>query len=122
MMRFCRRSLFPEKSACGVIRKKWVQKRRKIRFSEENWLYFLNGWFLWPASAGKFCRTALRPLDSGSLICLASLEIEKFAFPHDQVGHFCALLVIFGYFSLRRNSFSAPIVEQKIVADVMARS
>ena len=96
MMRFCRGSLFLEICACGDIREKRVQKRRKVRFFKENRLNLLNDWFLWPGSAEHFCRTALDALDRRTLIALAFLVTEILVFPHDHIGYFWALFVIFG--------------------------
>ena len=89
-------SLFLEICACGDIREKRVQKRRKIRNLEEDRLYLLNGWFLWSGSAGHFYRTGLNTLNRRGLIGLASSGIETFAFPYDHICQFWALLAIFG--------------------------
>ena len=121
VMRFCKGSLFLEICACWDIREKRVQKRRKIRNLEENRLYLLNGWFLWPGSAGQLCRTALHTLDRVKLIGPALLATENLLFPYDQTRYFWALLAIFVYFSLRRSCFIDPFVKHKVVAHVMVR-
>ena len=121
MMRFCKGSLFLEICACGDIREKPVQKRRKIRKLEENRLYLLNDWFLWQGSAGHFRRTGLCTLDKGRLSSLTFSGIEHLAFPYDHVCQFWALLAIFGYISLRRSRFSALFVHNNFVLHVMVR-
>ena len=121
MMRFCRGTCCPEICVCGDICEKLVRKRRKSRNLEENRLYRLNGWFLWPESAGHFCRTTLYTLDRIKLIGPALLATENLMFPYDQTRQFWALLAIFVYFSLRRICFIDPFVKHKVVAHVMVR-
>ena len=61
-------------------------------------------------------------LDRRSLIGLALTGIEHLAFPQDPIFDFCAFFDILGYFSPRRSRFSAPFVEQKIIARVFMRA
>ena len=94
-MRFRSGTFCPENCVRGDICEKRVRKRRKSRNLEENRLYRLSGWFLWPGSAGHICRTALHTLDRVKLIGSALLATENLMFPYDQSRQFWALLAIF---------------------------
>ena len=101
--------------------KNTLWKRPKIVIFEENRQYLLNGWRYLPRSGRHFCRTAFGTFDRRNLIGLAPTGIEHLAFLQNLIFDFCAIFDILGDFSPRSSRFSAPFVEQKIIARVFGR-